>query len=117
MILLVCMPWAALSPAARPPATMGYPMHVSALAVLALLSCLVFQKIGHGMVAVFFVFVYSAFMELLQHFSPSRHGTIEDVVANGLGCLAGLVIFLVLVGLRHMIIRRIRRHSPDVSCA
>jgi hypothetical protein len=35
----------------------------------------------------------SALLEVLQHFNPARHGTIEDVLANALGCVGGLVFW------------------------
>jgi VanZ family protein len=35
-------------------------------------------------------------MEGLQHFSPLRTGSWEDVAINALGCLAGVLLFTLL---------------------
>lgn len=75
-------------------------MHVGALAGLTVLALLSFDGVWRRMSAVLFVFAYSALMELLQYFLPERNGTLGDVAANALGCLVGLSLYLVAVGIR-----------------
>jgi len=102
------MPWVALSSAMSPPSARAFVMHVSALAGLCVLVCLAFEKIIQRAGAVFFVFFYSLFLEWLQNFSPDRYGTMEDVAANTLGCLVGVLLYLTIVGL-HGLKRRFAR--------
>lgn len=98
-VLLVCMPWATLSPAASPPSQWAVLMHLAAMAVIALLACTAFTTLRGRAGAVMFVFVFSALMEWLQHFSPARHGSWEDVGINALGCLAGVLVFALAQGI------------------
>ncbi|HDR14263.1 MAG TPA: VanZ family protein, partial [Desulfobacteraceae bacterium] len=95
-IALLLMPWATLSPSASPPSAIAAPMHIVALAGLTVLALLSFAKVWHRVGAVVFVFGYSALMELLQYYHPERNGNMEDVGANMLGCLAGVVIYTTL---------------------
>jgi VanZ family protein len=98
VLLLVCMPWAALSPAASPPSQWAALMHMGAMAVFAILACTGSNSLRGRAGAVLFVFIFSALMEGLQHFSPLRTGSWEDVAINALGCLAGVLLFTVLAG-------------------
>jgi len=98
--LLVCMPYAYLSPAARPPSQLAPYMHLAAMAVLSLLACVSFKTARRRTCAVFFIFIFSALMELLQYFSPHRNSSWEDVGINALGCLAGGMLFGALNVLR-----------------
>ena len=86
-------------------------MHISALAGLTLLACMAFERIRQRIAGVLFVFAYSVFIELLQHFHPDRHGTIEDVTANALGCLAGALLYVAIRGL-HGLKRRYAIEQP-----
>ena len=93
VILLAAMPWATLSPAASPPSQWAGLMHMAAMAVFAVLACTGFVSLRGRTGAVLFVFGFSALMEGVQHFSPVRTGSWEDVGFNALGCLAGGIIF------------------------
>ncbi|MDY6903452.1 MAG: VanZ family protein [Thermodesulfobacteriota bacterium] len=104
VIFLVCMPWAVLSPATNPPAQWADSAHIAAMAILSMLAWASFTGLWRRVGAVLFVFAYSALMEFLQHFSPIRTGTWEDVWVNGRGILIGLVCILVL----RMVARRDR---------
>ena len=100
-VLLGTMPWVALSPAAGPPSQWAALMHLGATAGLSVLACAGFATARGRAGAVVAVFVFSALMEGLQHFSPHRHGTWEDVGINALGCAAGVLIYFgVSVGVR-----------------
>jgi VanZ family protein len=90
------MPWATLSPSASPPSSIAAPMHVIALAGLTVLALMAFNGPWHRLAAVFFVFSYSAVMELLQYFLPERNGTLEDLAANALGCIVGVLFFVLI---------------------
>ena len=105
-IALLLMPWATLSPSASPPSAIAAPMHIVALAGLTVLALLSFAKVWHRVGAVVFVFGYSALMELLQYYHPERNGNMEDVGANMLGCLAGVVIYTTLKGLYRLMTRK-----------
>jgi VanZ family protein len=96
VVLLAAMPWATLSPAASPPSRWAVLMHLSAMAVIALLACTAFTSLRSRAGAVMFVFAFSALMEWFQHFSPVRQGSWEDVGINALGCLAGVLVFALL---------------------
>jgi VanZ family protein len=93
VVLLAAMPWAALSPAASPPSQWAAVMHMASMAVFALLACTGFATLRGRIWAVGFVFVFSALMEGLQHFSSVRSGSWEDVGINALGCLAGGLVW------------------------
>ena len=93
VVLLACMPWAPLSPSASSPSGWAVFLHLAGMAVIALLACTAFTTLWARAGAVVFVFAFSALMEWLQHFSPVRQGTWEDVGVNALGCLAGVLIF------------------------
>ncbi|MFA6998709.1 MAG: VanZ family protein [Victivallaceae bacterium] len=86
-------------------------MHVSALAGLCTLACLAFEKNIQRAGAVLFVFVYGLVMEWLQNFSLDRHGTMEDVAANAMGCLAGVLLYFTIRGL-HGLKRRCAIKQP-----
>lgn len=109
--LLVLMPWVALSSAMSPPSARAFIMHVSALAGLCTLACLAFEKNIQRAGAVLFVFVYGLVMEWLQNFSLDRHGTMEDVAANAMGCLAGVLLYFTIRGL-HGLKRRCAIKQP-----
>jgi len=109
--LLVLMPWFALSSEMSPPSAQAFVVHVSVLAGLCMLACLAFKKIIQRAGAVLFVFVYSLALEWLQNFSPDRYGSMEDVVANALGCVAGVLIYPGLQGLK----RQFALHDPEKS--
>jgi len=98
--LLAAMPWATLSPAASPPSQWAGVMHLTAMAVFAILACAAFVSTRGRAGAVTFVFVFSALMEGFQHFSPVRQGSWEDVGINSLGCLAGVLIFALAQGIK-----------------
>ena len=91
-VLLAATPWAALSPAASPPSQWAGLMHMGAMAVFAVLACTGFISLRGRAGAVLFVFGFSALMEGMQHFSPHRNGSWEDVGFNAAGCLAGVVV-------------------------
>jgi VanZ family protein len=93
IILLVLMPYAALSPGTRPPSDVASHMHFYSMAFIAFVACLSFKIFQARLGAVLFVFGYSALMEFFQHILPYRNGTWDDVTTNFLGCLAGFVIF------------------------
>jgi len=95
VVLLACMPYATLSPAASPPSQWAALMHMAAMAVIALLACTAFVTLRGRAGAVLFVCVFSALMEGFQYFSPVRHGSWQDVGVNALGCLVGVLIFLI----------------------
>ena len=109
--LLVLMPWVALSSAMSPSSARAFIMHVSALAGLCMLACLAFEKNIQRAGVVLFVYVYSLVLEWLQNFSPDRHGTMEDVAANALGCLAGVLLYFTVKGL-HGLKRRYAIEQP-----
>ena len=92
IILLACMPYATLSQAASPPARWAALMHMAAMVVLSFLACVAFTTAWGQARAVIFVFIFSAMMEVLQNFTPTRTGSWEDVAMNALGCLAGVVM-------------------------
>jgi VanZ family protein len=98
VVLLACMPWATLSPAASPPSRWAALMHMGAMAVFAILACAGLNSLRGRAWTVLAVFIFSALMEGLQHFSPLRTGSWEDVAINALGCLAGGLLFAVLAG-------------------
>ncbi len=98
VVLLACMPYATLSPAASPPSQWAVLMHMAAMAVIALLACTAFATLRGRAGAVMFVFVFSALMEWFQYFSPVRHGSWQDVGINALGCLVGVLIFSLAQG-------------------
>lgn len=94
VLMLLLMPYATLSPDPGIPSGSAPFIHLGGMAWLAVLACMSFEtaKIRSG--AVFFVFVYSALMEIFQHYLPYRHGTWEDVGINAVGCLIGVALFL-----------------------
>jgi VanZ family protein len=100
VLLLACMPWATLSPAASPPSQWAALMHMGAMAVFAILACTGFNSLRGRAGAVLAVFIFSALMEGLQHFSPLRCGSWEDVGFNAAGCLAGVLVFSIVHGSR-----------------
>lgn len=112
--LLVLMPWVALSSAMSPPSAQAFVMHVSALAGLCMLACLAFKKIILRTGAVLLVFVYSLVLEWLQNFSPDRYCSMEDVVANALGCLGGVLLYFTIAGLQGLK-RRFALHGSEKS--
>ena len=67
-------------------------MHMAAMVVLSFLACVAFTTAWGQARAVIFVFIFSAMMEVLQNFTPTRSGSWEDVAMNALGCLAGVVM-------------------------
>jgi VanZ family protein len=100
VLLLACMPWATLSPAASPPSRWAALMHMGAMAVFAILACTGFNSLRGRAGAVLAVFIFSALMEGLQHFSPLRTGSWEDVGFNAAGCLASVLVFSIVHGSR-----------------
>ena len=98
VVLLAAMPWAALSPSTSPQSQWAGLVHMGANAGLAILACAGFASLRGRAGAVLFVFGYSALMEGLQHFTPHRHGSWEDVGFNAAGCLAGVLVFSVVYG-------------------
>ena len=92
-ITLLLMPWGTLSSSVPTPPSCAWFLHVSALAGLTVLVFLAFETAKVRIWAVTLIFLYSALLEVLQHFNPARHGTIEDVLANALGCVGGLVLW------------------------
>ncbi|MCA1793397.1 MAG: VanZ family protein [Desulfobacteraceae bacterium] len=90
VVLLGAMPWAVLSPATSPPSQWARLMHIAAMAVFAILAYAGFISLWGRVRVVLFVFGFSVLMEGLQHFSPVRTGSWEDVGFNAMGCLAGV---------------------------
>ena len=76
-----------------------------------MLACLAFEKIIQRAGAALFVFAYSLFLEFLQNYSPDREGSMEDVAANALGCLAGALLYFTIRGL-HGLKRRCAIKQP-----
>jgi len=93
LILLVLMPYAALSPGTSPPSDVASHMHFFSMAWISFLACVSFSTLRIRILAVLFVFGYSALLEFFQHMLPYRNGTWDDVTTNFLGCLAGFGIF------------------------
>jgi VanZ family protein len=96
-IALMLMPWGTLSTSVPTPPSCAWFLHVSALAGLTVLVLLSFDTSKVRALAVIVIFLYSAFLEVLQLFNPARHGSMEDIGANALGCLIGLVVYLVFL--------------------
>ncbi len=92
--MLLLMPLASLLPGTSPPSSSASYMHLASLAVAAFLACASFETIRARAGAVVFVFAYSALMELFQHYLPYRHGTWEDVMVNGVGCVVGTGVYM-----------------------
>jgi len=92
--LIACMPWASLSSATSPPGQWAGMMHLAAMAIFAFLACVSFKTLWAQAGVVVFVFVFSGLMEVLQHFSPPRTGSWEDVAMNAMGCLASLIVVI-----------------------
>ena len=113
--LLVLMPWVALSSAMSPPSEWAFVIHVSALAGLCVLACLAFEKSIQRGGAVLFVFAYSLVLEWLQNLSPDRYGSMEDVAANAMGCLVGVLLYLTIVGLRCLKRRYAIEHPKETK--
>jgi VanZ family protein len=63
---------------------------VGALAMLSVPAYVSFTPLWGRAGAVMFVFGYSGLMEVLQHFSPGRTGSWEDLGMNGVGVLIGV---------------------------
>jgi|GEM_PF-2639442 len=91
-IALMLMPWGTLSSSVPTPPSCAWFLHVSALAGLTVLVFLSFVTTRVRAWAVILIFLYSALLEFLQHFNPDRYGSIEDLAANALGCVAGLLV-------------------------
>ncbi|BDD02771.1 hypothetical protein AUTU_02540 [Aureibacter tunicatorum] len=47
-------------------------------------------------VAVAGAFVYGGFIELMQSFIPNRSFEFQDMIANGIGCLLGYAVYLLI---------------------
>ncbi len=96
-IMLLLMPAATLLPGTGPPSSEAASyMHLASMAVAGFLACACFATLQARAGAVVFVFAYSALMELFQHWLPFRNGTWDDVQVNALGCLVGVVVFIIV---------------------
>ena len=74
--------------------------HVLGFAVLAVLGCRAYH--AHVAMTLFGLLLYGGLIEVLQFFTPDRQAEWEDLIADGIGILAGYVITLLW---------RIRRRS------
>ena len=93
-----------LTPSKGLPATIQIPFldkwaHIAALFILTYVWLLfrrlsLSKKIGPLQV-VFFCFIYGIIIEAIQHwFTASRTADVLDIVANGIGCLLGYLVFV-----------------------
>jgi VanZ family protein len=92
--MLILMTYGTLSSDPGTPSGAAPFLHFGGMAWIAFLACASFDTLRSRAGAVVFVFAYSALMELFQHYLPYRHGTWEDVMVNGLGCVVGVGIFV-----------------------
>lgn len=67
-------------------------LHFSTHAANAVVAALAFPAARSYIVALALLFLFGPLIELLQHFSPGRVGSISDQLANTLGLLAGAVL-------------------------
>jgi hypothetical protein len=92
--MLILMTYGTLSSDPGTPSGAAPFLHFGGMAWIAFLACASFETLRARAGAVVFVFAYSALMELFQYWLPYRHGTWEDVMVNGLGCVVGVGVFL-----------------------
>jgi len=111
-IALILMPWGTLSSSVPTPPSCAWLLHVSALTGLTVLVFLSFETTRVRAWAVIIIFLYSALLELLQHFNPMRHGSMEDVGANALGCVAGLLVYTFSLWI-HQAVRNSPKTCPN----
>lgn len=60
---------------------------------------------------VLLIFLYGLLIELLQYFIPSRQCSLSDILANSIGCLAGMIFYH---SIRYMLIRY-RKHTKPLG--
>ena len=61
-----------------------------------MLVCLSLENLRQRALAVPAIFLYSTLLEGIQYLHPTRFGSLDDVGYNALGCLVGVVVYLVL---------------------
>jgi VanZ family protein len=68
--------------------------HYIAYFFLTINALLITQKRKH-ILAIFLVILYGIIIECLQSFIPGRFPSYNDIIANSLGTLSGLIIILI----------------------
>jgi len=96
IVISILMPLLYLFPGVRLPSRLAWGLHVGGMAGISLIVCLYLDTKGQRIVAVLAFFLYSTLLELIQFFHPTRIGSLDDVRYNALGCLVGVLAYLVL---------------------
>ena len=90
------MPLLYLFPGVKLPFRLAWGLHVGGMAGISLLVCLCLDTKWKRIIAVLGFFLYSALLEGIQFFHPTRIGTLDDLRYNALGCLLGVSVYLAL---------------------
>lgn len=115
--------WQSLAPSSGPALFWDKGLHFAAYLLFALVTLPWTRGLSSrlfGLCAA--VFVYSAALEVIQHFLPTRQMDVLDLVANGLGVLVGVASALVIVrltptGWRSLLLgERIDTHQNGPAC-
>lgn len=96
-LLLAVITWLALSPAPPDSASTGWDKanHTLAFAALAFVSVwAVWQRPRQWLLLVAALLAYGGFIEIAQSFVPSRSAEWNDVLADGVGIVLGLLAAL-----------------------
>jgi hypothetical protein len=76
-------------------------LHVAVYAALVVLWMWTFEAIGsrafRALLSVFLAMVLGAVLEWYQLYVPGRYGTLTDVLLNGVGAVAGLLLAIILL--------------------
>lgn len=76
-------------------------LHVAIYAALVVLWMWTFEAIGsrvsRALLSVFLAMVLGAVLEWYQLYVPGRYGTLTDVLLNGVGAVAGLLLAIILL--------------------
>ncbi|MDT7835281.1 VanZ family protein [Aquabacterium sp. OR-4] len=94
--LLLLVSWLALNPMPPPSANLGWDKLNHAAAFAALAFCTSRSRCGGMAPGLGALLAYGALIELVQSVVPGRQGELADLVADGLGALAGWLIALLL---------------------
>jgi VanZ family protein len=105
-ILYVALAVASLLPGAAPTPRYGIDIGVHTL-VYAAVAAITMLLTGWPFASVIGVFLFSAVIEISQNLVPGRHGTLDDLLANGIGVVIGFAIWLLV--LRRLVSRDAER--------
>ena len=67
-------------------------IHFMAYSVIAIPPAYAIKGISKKVIIAIFLILFGAFIEITQNSIPGRQGSIDDLIANGLGVLTGIII-------------------------